>query len=139
VFFVGGVGHDRRFLTPGTHGIVNDMPIAGAIDQALYQSYREGAFAYTLPLPNGRYRVTLNFFEPDPKQTSGGRVFDVKAGGKTMLANIDVMAGANGAMRALSRQFTATVADDRLQLAFVPLRGEALVSSLIVVPDDASR
>ncbi len=139
VFFAGGVGHDRRFLTPGTHGVVNDMPIAGATDQALYQSYREGAFAYTLPLPNGRYRVTLNFFEPDPKQTSGGRVFDVKAGGKTMLANIDVMAGANGAMRTLSRQFTATVADDRLQLAFVPRRGEALISSLTVVPDDARR
>ena len=133
-FFSGGVGHDRRFLTPGTHGTVNDAPIAAAGDQALFQSYREGAFYYTLPLPNGQYRVSLNFFEPDPQQKIGGRVFDVDAGEKTMLANLDVMASAGGAMKAVTQQFTAAVTNGMLRLGFVPRRGDALLSSLTVVP-----
>jgi len=76
----------------------------------------------------------LNFFEPDPQQKIGGRVFDVDAGEKTMLANLDVMASAGGAMKAVTQQFTAAVTDGMLRLGFVPRRGDALLSSLTVVP-----
>ena len=71
-------------------------PIAGTEDDVLYQSERFGDFAYTVPLPNGHYVVTLHFAEIY-WTTAGQRVFDVEIEGTEVVSNLDLVAtvGAN--------------------------------------------
>jgi hypothetical protein len=43
----------------------------------LFRTWREGSFAYKIPLQNGKYSVRLSFFEPDSKAAAGTRKFDI--------------------------------------------------------------
>jgi hypothetical protein len=63
-FFTGGPG---RTLTPfmivGRGG--SRKVVSGTGTPELYDACREGSFRYELPLPDGKWQVTLHLFEPD--------------------------------------------------------------------------
>lgn len=135
-FFDGGLGYtlnpyQRELYASGDQRKPQKV-VAGARDPALYASWRAGAaFRYTLPLPDGRYRVTLHLF--DPVETAAGRrVFTVTpAGGKP--TRIDIAARTGGALKATTIDLPATAKDGTLSLDFRGEVGEAIVSAIDVV------
>lgn len=108
---------------------VKDKVVVGATSAALYNGYREGRFAYEIPLSDGDWQVTLSFFEPE-LTAAGKRTFSVKANGKIALASIDPFLLAGGALKAVERSFPVTVQGGRLSLEFEPGKGAALVSAI---------
>lgn len=135
-FFDGGVG---TTLNPYRYQLYvmarperDNRQAAGTATPELYASWRSGArFSYALPLPDGRYTVTLHLF--DPVETEAGkRVFTVAVdGGKPM--TIDIVKRAGGGMRATTVALPATVKGGTLKLDFAGVTGEALVSAIDVV------
>jgi beta-galactosidase len=112
--------------------------IAGTDAPMLYSSYRAGAFAYDVPLPNGHYVVTVRFVEPT-ESSAGARVFDVAADDRVFLAGVDPFALAGGSLKAVDRSFKAQVTDGHLHIEFRPRQGKgAVLSALEVVPDARS-
>ena len=114
-----------------------------APDMALYASERWGHFSYALPVPEGRYRVTLKFCEGHyGKRNSGGgglgsRVFDVYCNGVTLLRDFDIIKEAGGEGRPIDRTFSAIRpnAQGKILLSFVPTSGMACVNAIEVVED----
>jgi beta-galactosidase len=129
MYFAGGEG--KGIDPPDTP--TAKRTLVRAADPRLYDSYREGEFSYRIPLPEGRYRVTLRFVEP-AANAAGQRVFDVEANGKKVLKGFDVFAAAGGKLKGVERSFQAAVNDGTLLIALRPLRGNAVVSSLVVTP-----
>ena len=107
--------------------------VAGAADRRLHSGYREGRFSYAIPLPNGRWRVTLLFLEPQEKRTAPRR-FDVLVNGAHALRGFDPAKAAGGPLKAVARVFDAEVEDGRLQLGFAPVVGEAVLSAIEISP-----
>ncbi|KQN39435.1 hypothetical protein ASG37_07655 [Sphingomonas sp. Leaf407] len=135
-FFAGGLGHTlnpyQRELYAADQTRKPAKVVAGAAEPRLYASWRAGkAFRYALPLPDGRYHVTLHLF--DPVETAPGkRVFTVKAGGGA-IERIDVAARAEGGLRATTVVLPARSVGGRLSLEFTGVVGEAIVSAIDVV------
>jgi beta-galactosidase len=102
-----------------------------ADDPGIYDSFREGAFAYRVPVPSGRYRVTLKFEEPTAGK-AGMREFNVLVNGKIALKRFDIFAAAGGPLKGVDRAFDWTLREDTLLIEFVPLKGAALVSALSI-------
>jgi beta-galactosidase len=99
VYFSGGEGkgvnrpdtpHDKR------------IEVASS-DPRLYDSFREGEFSYRVPVPSGRYKITLRFEEP--AAAVGERLFDVFVNGKPVLKHFDIVAAAGGKLRAVDKSF----------------------------------
>ncbi|MBD8679511.1 glycoside hydrolase family 2 TIM barrel-domain containing protein [Sphingomonas sp. CFBP 13720] len=135
-FFDGGLGFTlnpyQRELYAADQTRKPGKVVAGAGEPRLYASWRAGkAFRYALPLPDGRYRVTLHLF--DPTETAAGkRVFTVVAsGGATQ--RIDVVARAGGGLRATTVDLPATATGGMLTLDFAGVVGDAVVSAIDVV------
>jgi beta-galactosidase len=105
--------------------------IAGAEHSEVASTFREGAFRYRIPLADGAYTVTLTFIEPKAKP--GERRFDVLAGGKAVVRDLDVVAAAGAPLTAITRSFPVTVGGGGLDLEFRPSAGQAIVSSIEVV------
>ncbi len=95
--------------------------------------YRQGRFSYAIPLPAGRWKVTLLFVDPRTKASAPWR-FDVRANGATVLDDLDVRKVAGGALRGVTRQFTARSVDGTLKLDFVPEQGDAVLSAIRIRP-----
>jgi len=132
-------GSDHYF-DGGTAGGINapDLPASARIavaaeDSELYDSFREGAFAYRIPLAGGRYRVTLQFQEP-VAGAAGEREFDVLINGNTALKRFDIFASAGGKLRAVDRSFDTMSGADGVVIEFRPVKGNALVSALSIIP-----
>lgn len=110
------------------------------LDAALYSSERWGNFSYALPVPEGRYRLTLKFSEGhygDRNTGVGGlgsRVFDVYCNGVALLRNFDIYKEAGGEGRPLDRSFSGIRpnAQGKVILSFVPLKGMACVNGIEV-------
>ncbi|WP_240946808.1 glycoside hydrolase family 2 TIM barrel-domain containing protein [Novosphingobium sp. ERW19] len=98
-------------------------------------TYREGTFAYRIPVGPGRYQVTLRFIEPSAQP--GERVFTVTANGRPALVKLDIAAVANKALAPVIRTFSIDVASGPLHLEFTPEKGQAIVSALEIVPVSA--
>ncbi|MFC5846884.1 malectin domain-containing carbohydrate-binding protein, partial [Deinococcus petrolearius] len=123
-------------------GITGAAPPAGP---ALYQTEWTGgatsgvaagqvAFAFGVPVPNGRYGVRLHFAELN-KAAAGARVFDVKVeNGQGELLNFDIFREAGGAGRAIVRSFDVTVTDGQLNLDFVRRVENAKISGIEILP-----
>ena len=117
---------------------VRHQPAGWNAAPPLYSSYRAGTFAYDLPLPDGKYVVTVKFVEPVASK-AGERVFDVVANGRVALPGVDVFALAGGKLKGIDRSFTATASGGRMRIEFRPRSGQgAVVSALEVVPGSAS-
>ena len=102
--------------------------VAGTSEGAVVETYREGRFAYEVPVANGRYTVVLTFVEPS--LAAGARRFDVVANGKRVLPAFDIAAAAGGTLKAVTRRLSVQVSDGTLRLAFVPVQGDAIVSGI---------
>ena len=117
--------------TPGGWGRAPvAVPVAGTADRDLAATYREGRFAYRIPLRAGPHEVKLTFVEP--AVGAGERVFDVYADGRPMLTGVDVAAVAGAARTALVRSFPVDVKGEELLLEFRPVKGAAVVSMIEV-------
>jgi large repetitive protein len=88
-------------------GLVSTVggPVAGTNDPTLFQDGRmpsdNGPLVYTIPVANGSYHANLYFAELyNGDSFVGGRVFNVKVEGTTVLQNFDIFAtvGANTAL-----------------------------------------
>ena len=129
-FFAGGT-----FATWGVHFTAPDdsrslSDLSGTQDPRLYEYFRIGKFAYTIPLADDAYEVTLGFVEPSRDSRVGDRVFSVIANGVVALANFDVLAQAGSASTVVTRTFPVNVTGGRLVLDFIPVKGDAVVSNI---------
>ncbi|MEJ0024848.1 MAG: glycoside hydrolase family 2 TIM barrel-domain containing protein [Rhizomicrobium sp.] len=127
LYFVGGEG--RGINPPDT--AEKDRIAVASPDGALYDSFREGDFSYSIPVPDGRYRIAARFVEPSAS-AAGQRVFAVIVNGKTVLDHLDVFAAAGGKLKGLERTFEAQAVGGRIDIRFLPIKGKAVVSALAV-------
>jgi hypothetical protein len=112
-----------------------------ATDMEIYASERWGHFSYAVPVPEGRYRVTLNFCEGHYGRRNtgvggvGSRVFDVYCNGVALLRDFDIFKEAGGEGRPLDRTFSGIRpnAQGKILLSFVPTNGMACVNGIEVV------
>jgi hypothetical protein len=104
--------------------------IANTTDDPLYRSERYGNFSYAIPLANGNYKVTLKLAEIY-WSAKGKRQFDVKAEGKVVVSNLDLVARA-GANTAYDVTVPVSVQDGTLNLQFLTDINNAKVSAILV-------
>lgn len=125
--------------TPGSWGYIGGVgqtysasnPIANTEDDPLYQTEHWGMSQYAFDVAPGVYSVTLKFAEIYYATMVGGRVFDVKAEGFTVISGLDVLREA-GRYAALDRSFLVPVDDWQLNLEFSALAGSAKVNAIRV-------
>jgi beta-galactosidase len=129
MYFSGGEG---KGVNPPDTPAENRVQVS-ADDARLYDTFREGEFAYRVPVPNGRYRITVRFEEPSAG-AAGERIFDVDVNEVTVLKAFDVFAAAGGKLKGVDRSFEANTNDGNIVIAFRPLEGKALVSALSITP-----
>ena len=128
---------DQDFNTGST--FTTTTPIAGTSDPALYQSERydpSGApeLQYSLPVPNGVYRVNLYFAEIyGGTQSVGARVFDVVVEDTLVFDNLDIFAEVGGAT-ALIKGVEVEVTDGVLDLHFLHEVQNPKVMAIEVLP-----
>jgi chitodextrinase len=119
-----------------TAGVGTD--ISGTADDALYERQRfdEPAapeLAYTFPVPNGDYSVSLLFSENwSGAWANGARVFSVQAEGATVIDGLDIFSEA-GAQAALIKTLPVTVADGELNLEFIRELENPIVAGIEIV------
>jgi len=93
---------DNGFDTGSTS--TSTAPIAGTVDDTLYQSIRwddtpEPELTYNFYVESGTYDVILHFAESNPKTAfRGARVFDIYVQGSLAFDNFDVFARAGDAL-----------------------------------------
>ena len=108
---------------------------AGTEDPEFYETARWGHFSYAIPVPPGRYTVTLHFIERHAG-ASEGSVFNVFCNGETILSDLNILEQA-GENRPLVRKLKGLQpnAQGKLLLEFVPVTRYATVTAIEVVPD----
>lgn len=131
MYFSGGEA--AAINPPDSQG--SDRTAVSADDPGLYDSFREGEFSYCIPVPEGRYRVTVKFQEP-AVSAAGEREFDVEINGTTVLKRFDIFAAAGGKQKGVDRSFDAGAQDGSIRVDFHALKGKALVSALSISPLD---
>lgn len=131
-FFTGGKASDLRMAGRSKIAPSN---VTGTDDPELYASYRQGSFTYDLPLPDGRWTVTLHMFEPE-KDTAkaAARSVTVLANGKPVLTRFNPASAAGGSLKAVTRSFAVASSGGALKLNFSGGEGGALVSAISVTP-----
>ncbi|MBZ5562180.1 MAG: hypothetical protein LAP13_07135 [Acidobacteriia bacterium] len=104
---------------------------ANTEEQAVDETYRLGMASYRLKIPNGKYRVTLRFFEPDYDKP-GDRVFDVKIQDVMQIEGLDLVARAG--KRTAHREVVdpVTVSDGWLVIEFVPHAALPIISAIVI-------
>jgi len=114
-------------------------PVAGTTDPALFQEGRmspdSGPLVYTIPVANGSYHVNLYFAELYSGDAFvGGRVFNVKVGGTTVLQNFDIFAAA-GASTALVKgvDFAVTNGAATIELDNVPGHDRGKIAAIELI------
>lgn len=125
---------DAGFSGGTTHTVTT--PIAGTVEDPLFQSERYGTFSYSLPVPNGSYAVTMHFAEIY-HTSANQRVFDVSVEGQLVIDNLDIWAVV-GANTALSRTVQTSVTDGVLNLSFISVIDNAKVSAIEVNPSSST-
>jgi hypothetical protein len=138
---LGRVWQGDRYYRGGAVFESSGRPIAGARDQRLFVSRREGTFSYDIPLAPGVYELRLYFAETlygENNMAGGGetsRIFDVYANSGQILEDFDVIREV-GASTADIRAFRdiSPAADGKLHLRFEPKNNPAMVSAIEVTP-----
>lgn len=132
------------FVTGGIAAVLNMGGFAGQRMMAprsvetdipgLYDYWREGEnFSYKIPVPKGRWTVTIYSFEPR-KSLSEPVLMAVRANGREALSPFNVAHEAGGPMRGLAKSFDVVVKDGMLQLDFAGTQGRAVVAAIAVTP-----
>lgn len=125
-FFTGGVVKALNGPRFGANRNAPQRAVTGAEDGLVFDDWREGAFSYAIPSPDGTWLVTLHSFEPDPARTAP-RSFNVAANGTAMLSAFSPAQVAGGPLRAVSRSFPVTVTGGTLRLDF---SGDAVIAAI---------
>lgn len=125
-------GKDVGFTSGETVG--TGRPIAASQDPGLYAAERWGPeFSYRLPVPAGKYKVTLKFAETYVKGP-GLRVFDVHLNGNKVLENFDIFKAAGGMDKGVDRSFSIAQSDPGiLEIRFKSSVQNAKVCAIEVV------
>ena len=128
----------REGAEGGAPATATAKEFADTDNDALYRDVRRDMNAYRIAVPNGRYRVTLQFCEPNFTET-GKRVFDVKLEGETVLTGLDIFEHA-GTGRALDFEFGGVgVKDGRLDIEFVRRADVPCIAAIAVEGANAKR
>lgn len=90
------------------------------------------SFAYSIPLTNGLYRVTLRFEEPNAI-AAGKRLFSVAANGQAT-ESLDLFKLAGGALKGYSRNLLVLVGAGTLKIQFQATLGNAVITGIDVNP-----
>ncbi|MFN4096791.1 MAG: glycoside hydrolase family 2 TIM barrel-domain containing protein, partial [Sphingomonas sp.] len=119
------VGSDNWFIggTAKRPGNALRKKLAAAGDMPSLDGYREGAFRYSIPLPNGRWRVALLLGNPDEKAT---RRFGVDIEGRGVLRDVS-----EGSVSLTKRQIDVDLRDGVLDMEFT---GQAALFGFAVRP-----
>ena len=145
--------NDSRWWSPDAYfkgGQISSSqePAQGTDDAEVYETGRWGHFSYAIPVPPGKYTVTLHFIEhhaapanaevpqSDGSDASQERVFNVFCNGKTVVAKLNILDEV-GENRPLVRKIKGLEpnAQGKLLLEFVPVTRYATVSAIEVVPE----
>jgi beta-galactosidase len=129
-----------NFVTGGTPAILNQTGFGGrrsglpkvvtAPDPALYDYWREGeAFSYAIPVPDGKWTVTIHTFEPKPTSSA---LMSVSANGKPALPAFNIIKAAGGSLKGLTKSFPVTVKGGVLTLDVSATGGKAVVAAIEV-------
>jgi beta-galactosidase len=113
------VGSDNWFEggTPRRIGDTESKRLTGA-DRRLLTGVRDGRFRYAIPLPDGRWRVTLTSIET--REAKAARGFDVTTNGRMMVRRFNPGPAGGGRYRAATRSFDVDVSGGMLRLGFGP-------------------
>jgi beta-galactosidase len=128
-----------NFVTGGTLAVLNQGGFGGrgapkktiiAPDPALYDYWREGeAFSYALPVPDGKWTVTIHSFEPGAPNAA---IMSILANGKVAVPAFNVGDAAGGSLKGINKSFPVTVTDGILKLDFSATGGKAVVAAIEV-------
>ena len=137
----GRIWQADRYFQGGSVFESHGHPISGTREPGIYQSRREGAFDYDIPLPAGVYEIRLHFAETlygENNEAGGGessRVFNVWINGTEALHEFDVISEA-GPGTADIRTFKdiSPAADGKLHLRFEPFHSPPLLNAIEIVP-----
>ncbi|MCX5771032.1 MAG: malectin domain-containing carbohydrate-binding protein, partial [Candidatus Hydrogenedentes bacterium] len=128
----------REGAEGGTSATANAKEFADTDNDVLYRTVRKDMNAYHILVPNGRYRVTLQFCEPNFTEV-GKRVFDVKLEGETVLTRLDIFEHV-GNGRALDFVFEGVaVKDGRMDIEFVRRVDVPCIAAIAVEGANAKR
>ena len=112
-------------------------------DQEFYRSSRQGSFHYDIPVQPGVHELRLHFAETvyGPEGTEAGgegsRLITVRANGRPLLENLDIVADAGASDTADVKVFhdVTAAADGRLHLEFTGANGRpAVLSAIEILP-----
>jgi outer membrane protein assembly factor BamB len=115
-----------------------NQPVAGAENSWVFSSCGRGLKRCVIPLLGEddkarEYTVRLYFAELENEQ-AGGRIFDVKLQGQTVLAGFDLVKEAGGSHRAVVREFPGVRVSRNLEIELVPrATGLPILSGVEVV------
>jgi hypothetical protein len=102
----------------GRYALLSRREIAGTNEDAIYWDVRDRVFGYRLPVPAGRYTVTLKFVEGEIDRKDG-RVFDILLQGRKVAERFDIFARA-GRFAAVDLVFRDVAAPaGRVEVEFV--------------------
>jgi Malectin domain len=143
---LGRIWQSDRYFQGGSVFESHDHPIFGTREPRIYQSRREGAFSYDIPLPAGVYELRLHFAETlfGENNIAGGgessRVFNVSINGKEALNGFDVIADA-GPSTADVRAFKdiSPAPDGKLHISFEPSGNSPLLCAIEIAPGTPGR
>lgn len=131
--------HDAR---GGQLVLRTDAEVQNA-DPELYRGERFGNLTYVIPVPPGRYALTLHFAETwfGPKKQVGGgvgsRVFDVLCNGVALVRSLDIYKEAGGADRAMARTFHGLKPNPqgKMVISMIPEKNYACINALELVDE----
>jgi hypothetical protein len=124
----------------GGNLVMRSDPVGGDLDSNLFSGERYGRFSYKIPVPSGRYRLTLYFAETWFGRNSmggggiGSRRFDVELNGAPLLKDLDIIRSVGGPYKGLSKTFHGIVpnSDGYINLQFLPRINNACINAIEV-------
>lgn len=103
--------------------------ILGTLDDPVFQTVREGTFAYVFTVPDGEYEVDLRFVERRHK-AADLRVFRILVNGEAAISSIDLFAEA-GFMQHVIRKVRASASGVRgIEVRFEAIKDLPVVSGI---------
>jgi hypothetical protein len=136
-----------RYFQGGDPEAISPKTFDFTTTPSLYFRRRRGSFSYAIPLRKGVYELKLHFADAffgqgNPEEGGeGSRLFDVKANGKALLSDFDVIADAGGSNTADIKVFSdiRPAANGFLHLDFISRRDVAFINAIEVLPETTQK
>nr|NIP98691.1 hypothetical protein [Akkermansiaceae bacterium] len=118
----------------------HDSEVGGTGDDRIYRTAREFVWdsetGYRIPLPDGRYRVTLHFLDSHWSGWESGLPFDLELGGRILARNYSSTVDGPGFLIADAKSFAAMTRDGILEIALRPRLRLARLCAIEIAPID---